>query len=73
MSHLAMMILAQTLVPRTCSVNTMKLGVTLVLILTVAFSCLEHKLALEHRFQVRRISVYILCQFGLRGLDRISL
>ena len=40
MSHLAMMILAQMLVPRTCSVSTMKLGVTLVLILTVAFSCL---------------------------------
>ena len=43
MSHLAMMILAQTLVPRTCSVNTMKLGVTLVQILTVAFSCLVNE------------------------------
>ena len=43
LSHLAMMILAQTLVPRTCSENTMKLGVTFVLILTVAFSCLVIK------------------------------
>ena len=40
MSHRAMMILAQMLVPRTCSVSTMKLGVTLVLILTVASACL---------------------------------